>query len=124
MAIDNLSALSASQKEELVASLSALILKNATEEITSETLITVAKASNNELSGSLAALFAKVVNMAGGIDKFCAAPGSGGGGGGGAGGDAAAAEEEEEEEKEEEEEMDLGGGMDMFGGDEAGGGDY
>jgi len=42
-------------------------------------------------------------------------------GGGAAGGEAA--EEEKEEEKEEEEEMDLGGGMDMFGGDE-GGGDY
>lgn len=41
---------------------------------------------------------------------------------GGGGGDAAAAEEEEKEE-EEEEEMDLGGGMDMFGGEE-GGGDY
>merc|ERR1712038_2128989 len=48
--------------------------------------------------------------------KFAAA-----GGGGDGGGDAA--EEEEEEKKEEEEEMDLGGGMDMFGGGE-GGGDY
>lgn len=47
---------------------------------------------------------------------------AGSGGGGGGGGDADA-EEEKEEEKEEEEEMDLGGGMDMFGGDE-GGGDY
>jgi hypothetical protein len=39
--------------------------------------------------------------------------------------DGAAAEEAKEEEKEEEE-MDMGGGMDMFGGDEgeAGGGDY
>ena len=44
--------------------------------------------------------------------------GSGGGGGGGE----AAAEPEEEEEEEEEEEADLGGGMDMFGGDD--GGDY
>ena len=51
--------------------------------------------------------------------------GSGGGGGGGGGGDAAA--EAVVEEKEEEEEMDLGGGMDMFGGEEGGGeggGDY
>jgi len=48
--------------------------------------------------------------------------GSGGGGGGGGGG--AAAEAEEEKEEEEEEEMDLGGGMDMFGDGEAGGGDY
>lgn len=39
-----------------------------------------------------------------------------GSGGGGGGGDAAAAEVVEEE-KPEEEEMDLGGGMDMFGGD-------
>lgn len=40
------------------------------------------------------------------------------------GGDGGAAEVEEE--KEEEEEMDLGGGMDMFGGEagDAGGGDY
>eukprot|EP00549_Striatella_unipunctata_P023321 CAMPEP_0118674874 /NCGR_PEP_ID=MMETSP0800-20121206/1127_1 /TAXON_ID=210618 ORGANISM="Striatella unipunctata, Strain CCMP2910" /NCGR_SAMPLE_ID=MMETSP0800 /ASSEMBLY_ACC=CAM_ASM_000638 /LENGTH=323 /DNA_ID=CAMNT_0006570111 /DNA_START=202 /DNA_END=1173 /DNA_ORIENTATION=- len=43
--------------------------------------------------------------------------------GGGGGGDGAAAEEAAPEEEEEEEEMDLGGGMDMFGGDE-GGGDY
>ena len=34
------------------------------------------------------------------------------------------AAEVEEEKKEEEEEMDMGGGMDMFGGEEAGGGDY
>eukprot|EP00593_Proboscia_inermis_P002372 CAMPEP_0171293826 /NCGR_PEP_ID=MMETSP0816-20121228/2179_1 /TAXON_ID=420281 /ORGANISM="Proboscia inermis, Strain CCAP1064/1" /LENGTH=112 /DNA_ID=CAMNT_0011765089 /DNA_START=152 /DNA_END=486 /DNA_ORIENTATION=+ len=45
--------------------------------------------------------------------------GGGGGGGGGEGGDAAAEEEKEEEEKVEEEEMDMGGGMDMFGGEAA-----
>lgn len=43
--------------------------------------------------------------------------GSGGGGGGGGGG-GAAAEEEKKEEEEEEEEVDMGGGMDMFGGGE------
>jgi len=49
----------------------------------------------------------------------------GGGGGGAAAGGAAGGDDAEEkaEEKEEEEEMDLGGGMDMFGGDE-GGDDY
>ena len=47
--------------------------------------------------------------------------GGGASGGAGAGGDEAA--EEKEEEKEEEEEMDLGGGMDMFGGG-GDGGDY
>jgi large subunit ribosomal protein LP0 len=49
--------------------------------------------------------------------------GGGGGGGGGDGGGGAAAEEAKPEE-EEEEEMDMGGGMDMFGEEEAGGGDY
>eukprot|EP00591_Stephanopyxis_turris_P001515 CAMPEP_0195512016 /NCGR_PEP_ID=MMETSP0794_2-20130614/4133_1 /TAXON_ID=515487 /ORGANISM="Stephanopyxis turris, Strain CCMP 815" /LENGTH=100 /DNA_ID=CAMNT_0040639731 /DNA_START=120 /DNA_END=422 /DNA_ORIENTATION=+ len=38
--------------------------------------------------------------------------------------DAAAEEVVEEKEEEKEEEMDLGGGMDMFGGDEAGDGNY
>eukprot|EP00591_Stephanopyxis_turris_P002569 CAMPEP_0195516846 /NCGR_PEP_ID=MMETSP0794_2-20130614/8865_1 /TAXON_ID=515487 /ORGANISM="Stephanopyxis turris, Strain CCMP 815" /LENGTH=117 /DNA_ID=CAMNT_0040645547 /DNA_START=118 /DNA_END=471 /DNA_ORIENTATION=- len=50
--------------------------------------------------------------------------GGGGGGGGGSGGAAAEEEVEEEKEEEKEEEMDLGGGMDMFGGDEAGDGNY
>ena len=56
------------------------------------------------------------------LASFGGGGGGGGGGAGGAGGDAAE-EEEEEEKKVEEEEMDLGGGMDMFGGEE-GGGDY
>jgi len=48
--------------------------------------------------------------------------GGGGGGGAAAGGDAAAPAEKEPEV---EEEMDMGGSMDMFGGDEGeGGGDY
>ena len=49
---------------------------------------------------------------------FCVILFSGGGGGGGG---AAAVEEKEEEE---EEEADIGGGMDMFGGDGGDGGDY
>jgi ribosomal protein L12E/L44/L45/RPP1/RPP2 len=49
--------------------------------------------------------------------------GGGGGAGGAAGGGAGAAEEKAEEKVEEEEEMDIGGGMDMFGG-EGEGGDY
>lgn len=61
-----------------------------------------------------------------GKDMLASFGGGGGGSGGGAagaGGDGEAAAEEEEEAVEEEEEMDLGGGMDMFGGDE-GDGDY
>jgi len=51
-----------------------------------------------------------------------AGSGGGGGGGGDAGGEAP---EAKVEEKEEEEEMDMAGGIDMFGGDDAeGGGDY
>lgn len=50
---------------------------------------------------------------------------AGSGGGGGGTGAAASAAAPAVEEKEEEEEMDLGGGMDMFGGEEAGAkGDY
>jgi hypothetical protein len=52
----------------------------------------------------------------------CPAAGGIGGGGGEGGGDAPVAEKEEE--KVVEEEMDMGGGMDMFGAEEAGGGDY
>eukprot|EP00520_Triparma_pacifica_P002431 CAMPEP_0118643280 /NCGR_PEP_ID=MMETSP0785-20121206/6307_1 /TAXON_ID=91992 /ORGANISM="Bolidomonas pacifica, Strain CCMP 1866" /LENGTH=114 /DNA_ID=CAMNT_0006534933 /DNA_START=59 /DNA_END=403 /DNA_ORIENTATION=- len=57
-----------------------------------------------------------------GKDLLATFGGGGGGGAGGAGGDAGA-EEAVEEEKVEEEEMDMGGAMDMFGGD-AGDGDY
>lgn len=123
----SLTDLSDSQKEELIASLSALVVGSSGSEVTADKLQAVATASGNSLSGSWATMFASVVNMAGGIDRFCAAPGAGGGGGrGGGGGGAGAGAEEakvEEKEEEEEEEMDLGGGMDMFGGDE-GGGDY
>mmetsp|Transcript_9021 Transcript_9021/g.11640 ORF Transcript_9021/g.11640 Transcript_9021/m.11640 type:complete len:119 (+) Transcript_9021:143-499(+) len=116
MAITNLTELSASQKEELVASLACLVI--ASEETSAESLSAVAEASGNELSEGVAALFATVVSKAGGIDKFCAAPGSGGGGG--SGGDAGEAEAVVEEEEEEEEEADIGGGMDMFGGGDDG----
>lgn len=44
--------------------------------------------------------------------------GGGGGGGGSGGGGAAAPAAEEKKEEEEEEEIDMGGGMDMFGGGE------
>ena len=60
-----------------------------------------------------------------GLTKLSGGGGGGGGGSGGAGGNGeAAAADEEKEEEEEEEEIDMGGGMDMFGGDEGGGDDY
>jgi ribosomal protein L12E/L44/L45/RPP1/RPP2 len=126
MAITNLSEMTASQKEEMVASLSALLVGSSAgdEGMTADKLVAVADAAGCKLSTGLAKLFTLVVSTSpAGIETFCGAPGSGGGGGGGGGG--GAAEAAKEEEKEEEEEMDMGGGMDMFGGDEAeGGGDY
>jgi large subunit ribosomal protein LP2 len=65
--------------------------------------------------------------LAEGSEKIKDVPfGGGGGGGGGDGGDAGgAAAAVVEEEKPEEEEMDMAGGIDMFGDDDAaGGGDY
>eukprot|EP00633_Aureoumbra_lagunensis_P001067 CAMPEP_0197285038 /NCGR_PEP_ID=MMETSP0890-20130614/169_1 /TAXON_ID=44058 ORGANISM="Aureoumbra lagunensis, Strain CCMP1510" /NCGR_SAMPLE_ID=MMETSP0890 /ASSEMBLY_ACC=CAM_ASM_000533 /LENGTH=274 /DNA_ID=CAMNT_0042752175 /DNA_START=279 /DNA_END=1103 /DNA_ORIENTATION=+ len=58
--------------------------------------------------------------------KYGAGGGGGGGSGGGSGGagdSAAAAEEKKEEVEEEDEEIDMGGGMDMFGDGDGGGGD-
>jgi ribosomal protein L12E/L44/L45/RPP1/RPP2 len=127
MSFISLDSLDAHTKEEFVASLAALIVGKSSESVTGEALEAVAAASGNTLSGVYASLWASAVNAAGGVDKYCAGPGSGGGdGSGGAGGGAAAAEVEKEEEKEEEEEeMDMAGGIDMFGGDEGGGGgDY
>jgi len=121
MVLSSLSDLTDFQKEELVASLSVLVVGSAVEgDVTAEALTAVAEASGNTLSGSMAALFSSVATSAGGVEKFCAAPGSGGGGGGG--GAAAAAAEEVVEEKEEEEEVGDAPVVDMFGGGD--GGDY
>lgn len=61
--------------------------------------------------------------LAAGKERLAKFGGGGGGGGAGAAGEGAAEEAEVEKEVEEEEEMDMGGAMDMFGGDE-GGEDY
>mmetsp|Transcript_2895 Transcript_2895/g.4418 ORF Transcript_2895/g.4418 Transcript_2895/m.4418 type:complete len:120 (+) Transcript_2895:515-874(+) len=119
MAVTNISEISAAQKQELVASLATLVIGD---ECSAESITAVADASGNSIDASMAALFASVVGMAGGVEKFCAAPGSGGGGGGGAAADSGAAAAVEEEE-EEEEEMQAPA-SDMFGSGDAGGGDY
>eukprot|EP00541_Cyclophora_tenuis_P018195 CAMPEP_0116558954 /NCGR_PEP_ID=MMETSP0397-20121206/10112_1 /TAXON_ID=216820 /ORGANISM="Cyclophora tenuis, Strain ECT3854" /LENGTH=129 /DNA_ID=CAMNT_0004084639 /DNA_START=140 /DNA_END=529 /DNA_ORIENTATION=- len=129
MVFTSLSELSDTEKKEFVASLAAVVVGGAVGEegeVSADKIEAVVKASGNTLPPAYASLWAGVVNSAKeGINQFCAGPGSGGGGGGGGGdgGGAAAEEEKEEEKEEEEEEMDLGGGMDMFGGEE-GGGDY
>lgn len=81
---------------------------------------------NTEVEAFYPIIFANYLSDPSKVAGLIASPGgSGGGGGGGGGGEAggAAAEEEKEEVKEEEVEMEMGGGMDMFGGD-GGDGDY
>merc|ERR1712087_179167 len=99
------------------------------EEVTSVVEAAGGSVDEAALTAMLGDLDGKDINelLAAGMEKLKDVPmGGGGGGGGGAGGAAGgdAVEEEKEEEKEEEEEMDLGGGMDMFGGDDEGGDDY
>mmetsp|Transcript_31444 Transcript_31444/g.46376 ORF Transcript_31444/g.46376 Transcript_31444/m.46376 type:complete len:126 (-) Transcript_31444:372-749(-) len=122
----SLSEIDENRKQELVASLAALLCKPAEESdgVTGEQLEAVAKASGNSLSGAYASLWASVVNAGKGTDKFTMGPGGGGGGGGGSGGGGGGGEAAKEEEPEEEEEADMGGGMDMFGGGDGDGGDY
>lgn len=92
MVLTSLADLSASQKEDLVASLSGLIV-GSTDEVTAEKLQAVATASGNSVSAPMAALFAKVLTSAEkGVESYTPGPGGGGGGGGeGGGGDGGAA---------------------------------
>ena len=81
MVYTSLADLSEAQKEELVASLSCLIVGD--NELTAEKLAAVASASGNSLSDALAVLFVSVVSKAPkGIEQFSPPPGGGGGGGG------------------------------------------
>ena len=120
MTIETL-AVTGAAKEELLTSLAVLVAADAGAEITAEALTAIVEASGNKVSPMWATLFASSVTKAGGIESFTAAPGSGGGAAsGGAAAPAAAVKEVVEEE-----EVDMGGNMDMFGGDaDAGGGDY
>jgi hypothetical protein len=82
MALTSIADLSEGQKEELVASLSCLIVGD--NDMTGEKLSAVASASGNSLTASMAALFATVVSKAPkGMESFTPPPGGGGGGGGG-----------------------------------------
>jgi len=123
MVLTTLDGLSDGAKQELIASLSAIVAASSGE-VTVESLTAVAKASGNDLSGAWASIFATVCTKAGGVDKFCLAPGTGGGGGGGDGGDGGDAPAAEEVVEEEEEEEAAIGGTDMFGGGDDAGGDY
>jgi len=82
MAITSLADITDAQKEELVSSLSCLVIGGG--DLTAESLQAVATASGNSVSDSMAALFANVVSKSkDGMKTFTPPPGGGGGGGGG-----------------------------------------
>mmetsp|Transcript_7322 Transcript_7322/g.10471 ORF Transcript_7322/g.10471 Transcript_7322/m.10471 type:complete len:126 (-) Transcript_7322:373-750(-) len=124
-----LSTLSKSQKDEFATSFAVLALYDGGAEVTSEQINTLLAATGNEVEAFYPIIYANFLSDSAKISELITSPGGSGGGSGGgagaAGGDGDAAEEvEKEEEKVEEEEIDMAGGMDMFGGDEEGGGDY
>ena len=83
MALTTIADLSDAQKEELVASLSCLVISD---DVTAEKLAAVAAAAGCSLSDPMAALFASVVTGSPkGMESFTPPPGGGGGGGGGGG---------------------------------------
>ncbi|GMI46468.1 hypothetical protein TrCOL_g6865 [Triparma columacea] len=115
-------ALSAEQKQEMATSMAALALYDGEAEISSENIKTLLDSTGVEVEGFYPIIFSQFLTAEKITELISNPAGSGGGdaGGAAAGGDAA---EEKEEEKVEEEEMDMGGAMDMFGGEE-GTGDY
>jgi hypothetical protein len=80
MVLTSIADLSEVQKEELVASLSCLVIGDG--EVSAEKLSAVATASGNKLSDALATLFSGVVTSAPrGVDQFAPPPGGGDGSG-------------------------------------------
>ncbi|KAE9048968.1 hypothetical protein PR003_g118 [Phytophthora rubi] len=111
--------LSKTQRDEFAASLSVLALFDAGVEVTADALSKTFAASGNDVAAYVAPLFADLLARGLDVEKFLAGPSAGGAApaaGAAAGGEAAA--KVEEKAVEEEEEVDMGGGMDMFGGDE------
>jgi len=120
--------LSKAQKDEMATSFAALALYDGGAEVTAGQISAILAATNNtEVEAFYPIIFANFLTSDK-IAELIASPGGtgggGGGGGGGDGGDDAAEEVEEKKVEEEPEEIDMGGGMDMFGGDEEATGDY
>ena len=61
MVVSSLDGLSDAQKQELIASLSALVVGTSGGEVSAESLTAVAEASGNSLAGSWASIFASAV---------------------------------------------------------------
>ena len=66
-------------KDQLVLSLSALLLNDAGVDINADNLTSVATASGNKTASYLPALFASLIEKSGGVDKFMAGPSAGSG---------------------------------------------
>ena len=115
--------LTATQKQEYATSFAALALYDGEAEISSTQIQTLLDATNNVVESYYPIIFSAFLTPAN-ITKLINTPGGSGGGGAAAAG-AGAEEVVAEKEVVEEEEVDMGGNMDMFGGDgDAGGGDY
>lgn len=111
------------KKDEMATSFAILALYDGGAEISSEKVNDLLEATGNtEVEAFYPIIFSTFLSDPAKVAELLCSPGGGAAAGGGAGGDGGddAAEEEEKEEVVEEE-MDIGGGgMDMFGGDDAG----
>ena len=67
-------------KDQLVLSLSAILLSDAGVDVSADNLNSVASASGNKTASYLPALFASLIEKSGGVDKFLAGPSAGGSG--------------------------------------------
>ena len=113
--------------DEIIASYAAVALHDGGAEVNSDQIAALVEATGNTVEPYWPVLIAGYLK--GGVDAAIVAAAAGGGGGGGGGGgdgggDAAADDAPAEEPEKSESEVDMGGGMDMFGGEPAGGGDY
>uniref|UniRef100_A0A7R9UBL9 60S acidic ribosomal protein P1 n=1 Tax=Pinguiococcus pyrenoidosus TaxID=172671 RepID=A0A7R9UBL9_9STRA len=110
---------------EMAVAYAALALHDGEVEVNSDNIAALLKATGIKVEPYWPMLFGSflqgrmddmIMTLGGGGGGPAAAAGGGGGGGGDAGAEGAEEEAPKEEEKEEVEEVDLGGGMDMFGG--------
>lgn len=67
-------------KDQLVLSLSAILLSDAGVDVSADNLNSVVSASGNKTASYLPALFASLIEKSGGVDKFLAGPSAGGSG--------------------------------------------
>ncbi|CAI5706881.1 hypothetical protein KXD40_006073 [Peronospora effusa] len=116
-----MSTITKEQHDELCVAYASMILFDGEHEITSEAIMNVLQASGNEVELYWPSLFSSLLSKEGKILELISSGGPSSGAAAAAPGAAAGGAEDvkvEEKVVEEEEEIDMGGGMDMFGGDE------